>query len=950
MSMPTRAADCRGNSKEPLDTQNEVPATKLSPVRADSLAELWEVYYLNRDSPSTANLVDKLKGEAFKSFSATQWLEVLESAVSDSSSTADSKEFCIFVSAIIIDLMQQSVLNPSSLVSSDPRTFSNLLALLWRLYYICQSAIDLIDKLIELTTPRKLLSFLCMRLMQSDFSDEDDTTSFYLLAISHRTDLFSLLRLLMSVFSSTQGDAAKIALLRSLLRILSKRPLQGIAYGDYLLSIIVPLLKSDHASLAVLSAAARVLFLLITTCLRLPLSPARRASAISVLSGWASGVDETLLTIIRRARASSCHYLLECYVGLLRLQADHDIRLHMCVLSLPDVVAVLRSISRSSRTHLEAVAEVVEGVVWCFEKEPAEVCRTLWSSGIVEEFLNLFFQTSVTRFATVRKHTFRASLALAHVFAGPYVSMVVRHYTKASVSVVDLSVTLKAVFDSSCDLHGLGESFYVVLLEVVARLLPTLESEESENNMRRFTAVLCSTFRRAKGAILGPTLYSSYLRILRNFIADGKFGTGVCFNAVLHESTGILQALDYLSALDSFQDSVSAMRSRISKDAEVLYHQLIEMLPSAREDALPAICDSLYFLIDSFPTFTDYRVQTILGSLVPLILSTPPAKVGCLLTVAAAVAGHTQDRMTELARLTQIIPDLFAAQRRATRMAAIRCIGSIAMSLGIHATVSRILSVFRSPDRQQRLGACISIAGAAVQCGIPPIVPPLLIEYAVVRDRNAKYSVLKTISFLYQFAGLQNKTNHSLSDLYTANQRAGEAIIEVICHALSERERTIRQLSCEAVGMICRTWAFNFNNNTLAKHMLNMMHPNIVDLTDPMFCNVLYSAYEGCISRLGAAQIMSYAQGGLYHTSARVRLAYSILYTIVEIYLGSMVAFLQAPLDDLSTPLDQTLASKALGLTVNKPIKKTCVSAYEWIYGKTVTSPSFEVKELSWVL
>jgi splicing factor 3B subunit 1 len=235
---------------------------------------------------------------------------------------------------------------------------------------------------------------------------------------------------------------------------------------------------------------------------------------------------------------------------------------------------------------------------------------------------------------------------------------------------------------------------------------------------------------------------------------------------------------------------------------------------------------------------------------------------------------------------TRSLFDLLDAPKRSTRHACARTFGVIAKKIRPFAIILELVDNFRQDKRKIRICTAVALSAIAKECGPFTIIPYLLNEYKISEGEQVavivQHSVLKAIRYIFEAIGSVGKEY-----VYP--------LVPLLERALTETNIQMRRMAVEACRAIVLAVAGNDGFEEIAAHLLNFIHPNIVELLSRnevkigeerlKMVTAVVSYYEAARVVIGSGTLLQYLLQGLFHPAQKVRDIYRRTYNII--YVGS---------------------------------------------------------------
>ncbi|EEQ37728.1 hypothetical protein FOB63_001541 [Clavispora lusitaniae] len=238
-----------------------------------------------------------------------------------------------------------------------------------------------------------------------------------------------------------------------------------------------------------------------------------------------------------------------------------------------------------------------------------------------------------------------------------------------------------------------------------------------------------------------------------------------------------------------------------------------------------------------------------------------------LLVGLIARTGADTINAKEWMRVCYDLLDMLKSTRRRVRVAANATFGHIANTIGPQDVLAMLLDNLRVQERQLRVCTGVAIAIVADTCAPFTVLPALMNEYRVP-DKNVQNSVLKALSFMFEYL-----------DGATARPYV-YAVAPLLMDALTDRDQVHRQTGATVVrhlALACAARGVHADLHPVFVHFLNLVLPNIYEVSPHVISRVV-EALDALRIAVGAGVYLNYVWAGLFHAARKVRTPYWKLY------------------------------------------------------------------------
>lgn len=228
--------------------------------------------------------------------------------------------------------------------------------------------------------------------------------------------------------------------------------------------------------------------------------------------------------------------------------------------------------------------------------------------------------------------------------------------------------------------------------------------------------------------------------------------------------------------------------------------------------------------------------------------------------------------------------DLLDAERRETRQICARTFGVIALKISPFAIILELVDNFRQDKRKIRICTAVALGAIAKRCGPFTVLPYILNEFQISENEQVavivQHAVLKAIRYIFEAIG------HGGEDYVWC-------CLPLLQRALTETSIQMRRMAIEASRALLMSVAGLDGFAGVATHLMNFIHPNIVELLSKKETKVgeerlklissVVSFYEAARLHVGSGVMYSYLAQGLFHPARLVRDIYRRAYNMLYI-------------------------------------------------------------------
>jgi splicing factor 3B subunit 1 len=291
--------------------------------------------------------------------------------------------------------------------------------------------------------------------------------------------------------------------------------------------------------------------------------------------------------------------------------------------------------------------------------------------------------------------------------------------------------------------------------------------------------------------------------------------------------------------------------------------------PSMMQPGLPEVLQQLVPIIKNPSDDVQQRVIELIGRI--------------------AVAVHSQldnadheDLGLLRVKLSQLSSDglfyLLKSKRKRTRVATAETFGEIATAVTPVPIVKHLLNNLKKDDRTERICTEVALAVVAKRCKPWAVIPFLVNEFRLAQStelaEKTQHAVLKTLRFLFEYLN-EDGAPYIWS------------VVPLLEWSLTEKSLQYRRMACEVVRhMALSAVASDFEE--VLVHMLNLIHPNLIETTTGSeqfrLTTAVTEVFEAARLTVNPAYLMRMLEQGMWHPARKVRDAYWRVYN--SLYLG----------------------------------------------------------------
>lgn len=285
----------------------------------------------------------------------------------------------------------------------------------------------------------------------------------------------------------------------------------------------------------------------------------------------------------------------------------------------------------------------------------------------------------------------------------------------------------------------------------------------------------------------------------------------------------------------------------------------------------------------------DYRpsLPELLGQLTYVIKNPLSAVQQNAVALIEDIVTNYDDEVKEIhlhKLATKGLFELLDADRRETRRICARTFGTIAAKLSPFAIILELVDNFRQDKRKIRICTAVALGAIAKSCGPFTVLPYILNEFEASEGEQVavivQHSVLKAVRYIFEAIGTRGEDY-----IYPC--------IPLLQRALTEASIPMRRMAMEAARAMLLSGAGLDGFEKIAMHLLNLIHPNIVELLSKKevkigeerlkLVSAVVSFYEAAQMHLGSGVIYAYLSQGLFHPAKLVRDIFRRAYNIIYI-------------------------------------------------------------------
>lgn len=327
-------------------------------------------------------------------------------------------------------------------------------------------------------------------------------------------------------------------------------------------------------------------------------------------------------------------------------------------------------------------------------------------------------------------------------------------------------------------------------------------------------------------------------------------------------------------------DLVSAVASVLSKCAEgdtsvmrklILF--LYELLGEAYPEVLGSIVGALYACIDTLDrnellALENPSINVLLPTLTPILKNRHEKVQEQCIRLVGLIAKRNAETINakEWMRVCFDLLDMLKSQRKRIRIAANATFGHIANTIGPQDVLAMLLNNLKVQERQMRVCTAVAIGIVADTCSPFTVLPALMNEYRVP-DKNVQNSVLKALSFMFEYLDGSTTKNYLF------------AITPLLEDALTDRDQVHRQTAATVVRHLALNCAGIAHDDyqQVFIHFLNLVLPNIYELLPHVIIRII-ECLDALRIVVGPGIFLNYVWPGLFQAARKVRAPYWKIY------------------------------------------------------------------------
>lgn len=500
----------------------------------------------------------------------------------------------------------------------------------------------------------------------------------------------------------------------------------------------------------------------------------------------------------------------------------------------------------------------------------------------------------------------------------------------ATVDIAKKTGGVEVLIPLSKDMNNDNELFQHLVMYAVRRVIHTVGMEDVSSALSR------SIIEKAISAVQQDELGTNKVSLDALIAICNALGTRL--KPFLKDIFGVIHSRRENREAE-VRTQAAEFTARIARtvakaDGAIFLQDLSASLYTRMEDDSPlvlsAILHATRVLLDILGS-AKYRpsVRELLRKLT-FVIKNPNSMVQQNAIMLIEVIATQYDSEVEPLHLHQLATrglfELLDADRRETRRTCARTFGAIASKLSPFAIIAELVDNFRQDKRKIRICTAVALSSIAKSCGPFTVLPYILNEFQVSENEQVavivQHSVLKAIRYVFEAIGPDGEDYVFVC-------------LPLLQRALTETSIQMRRMAIEAARAILMAVAGLDGFDKVTIHLLNFVHPNIVELLSRKQVTVaeerrklitaVVSFYEAARLHVGPGLLYyAYLSQGLFHPSKLVRDIYRRTYNII--YLASPEGLvLHYPLIE-DGPAFPAVQSEILGneSLVKPPVKRLC--------------------------
>lgn len=300
---------------------------------------------------------------------------------------------------------------------------------------------------------------------------------------------------------------------------------------------------------------------------------------------------------------------------------------------------------------------------------------------------------------------------------------------------------------------------------------------------------------------------------------------------------------------------------------------LYELLGEAYPEVLGSIVGALYACIDTLDRnellmLDNPSVNMLLPTLTPILKNRHEKVQEQCIRLVGLIAKRNAETINakEWMRVCFDLLDMLKSQRKRIRIAANATFGHIANTIGPQDVLAMLLNNLRVQERQMRVCTAVAIGIVADTCSPFTVLPALMNEYRVP-DKNVQNSVLKAMSFMFEYLDGSTTKDYLF------------AVTPLLEDALTDRDQVHRQTASTVVrhlALNCAGMAHDDYQQVFI-HFLNLVLPNIYESSPHVIIRMI-ECLDALRIVVGPGIFLNYVWAGLFQAARKVRSPYWKIY------------------------------------------------------------------------